>query len=67
MDLERCQVAAVKLIHKNYKNFTDSLIYLGLENLEYRRQKLHHRFASRSAQYEKMKEFFQENNKIHNM
>ena len=67
LDLERCQMSAIKLINKHYTNYKDSLRSIGLEDLESRRQKLLYRFATKSIQHEKMKHFFQENKKIHNM
>ena len=33
LDLERCQMSAIKLINKHYTNYKDSLRSLGLEDL----------------------------------
>ena len=57
----------MKLICKNYTNYTDSLRKLKLENLETRYQKLLYRFSIKSVKHEKMKHLFKLNNKTHDM
>ena len=67
LDLERCQVSAIKLICKNYTNYTDSLRKLQLESLDSRYQKLLYRFSVKSVEHEKMQHLFKPNNKTHSM
>ena len=67
-DFERIQKTACKIIlQEKYKNYTHALAYLGLKNLQERRDELMVRFSKSSLTNEKMKHHFLKNNKTHQM
>ena len=67
-DLERVQKSALKLILKeNYKSYENALNILEMETLDDRRRDLCLDFAKKCLKNEKMKKYFPENKKEHQM
>ena len=55
-DLERVQKSAIKIIMgQHYKSYEDSLLELGMESLEVRREKLSLKFARKCVTHERTK------------
>ena len=67
-DLECVQKSAVKIIMGNkYKSYQKSLIFLELETLKERRERLFLKFAKRCLKNDKAKKMFPLNSKNHEM
>ena len=67
-DLARIQRSAVSIIMgERFKNYSNSLKYLELEDLNSRRERLCLNFALRSMKHERFKHIFQPENIEHNM
>ena len=66
-DLNRCQKSAMKLIHKNYVNYKESLRYFKLDTLENRFKYITLNFARNAVTHPKLQHLFPKNVKTHNM